>query len=176
MKLAIYTRVSTTDQHPENQKLALEDYANRQGYDYDVFQEKESSRNTRPIKQEVLRLLRSRVYDGVLIWKLDRWGRSTSELVLELNEFSDKGILFISLQDNIDLSTPIGRMTAYIFSAFAEFEREQIRERTLIGLERAKKEGKKLGRPPGSKDKKVRKKSGYYQRWAGKKTSPVKSE
>jgi len=167
MKMAIYTRVSTNDQHPENQVIALEEYAKRQGYDYDIFQEKESSRNTRPVKQEVLKLLRSRVYDGLLIWKLDRWGRSTSELVLELNEFSDKGILFVSIQDNIDLSTPAGRLIAHIFSAFAEFERELIRERTNAGLKRAKKEGKKLGRPKGSKDSRPRRKSGYYLRYAG---------
>lgn len=168
MKYAIYCRVSTRDQHPENQRIELEEYAKRMGYKYEIFEETESTRNTRPIKQELLRRLRQKEFEGVLIWKLDRWARSLSEMIVEVKELIDKNIVFVSLKDSIDLSNAAGRLTFHIFSAFAEFEREIIRERTLLGLARAKKEGKKLGRPEGSKDKKERRKSGYHLRYAGK--------
>jgi DNA invertase Pin-like site-specific DNA recombinase len=168
MKFAIYCRVSTREQHPENQRIELEEYAKRMRYEYEIFEETESTRNTRPIKQDLLQRLRKKEFDGVLVWKLDRWARSLSEMVLEVKELIDKGIAFVSLKDNIDLSNAAGRLTFHIFSAFAEFEREIIKERTLLGLERAKKEGKKLGRPTGSKDKKERRKSGYLLRYAGK--------
>lgn len=169
VKVAIYARVSKGEQHPENQVLKLVEYAERQNWEYQIFKEKESTRNTRPIKELVKKQIRKREFDGLLIWKLDRWGRSVNELVLEFDEYAKSGFNFISLQDNIDLSTATGRLMAQILSAFAEFERELIRERTIAGLERAKKEGKKLGRPSGSKDKKQRKKSGYYLRYAGTK-------
>lgn len=168
MKVAIYCRVSTRDQHPENQVIELREYAERQGYDYEIFEEKESTRKTRPIKQELLNRLRRKEFDGVLIWKLDRWARSLSEMILEVKELSDKGISFMSLKDNIDLSTSNGRLIFHIFSALAEFEREIIRERTLLGLSRARKEGKRLGRRPGSRDKKKRRKAGYLLRYANK--------
>lgn len=166
MKYAIYARVSTIDQHPENQILQLTDYAERQGWTYDTFQEKETTRKTRPVKEQVKTLLRQKKYDGLLVWKLDRWGRSSQELVIEIDEFIHNNTNFVSFQDNIDLSTPQGKFMAQILSAFAEFERNMISERTKAGLARAKAEGKKLGRPKGSKDKKPRKKSGYYLRHA----------
>ena len=111
-----------------------------------------------------MRRLRLREFDCLLIWKLDRWARSSQELTIEIEELYNKGIIFISLSDNIDLSTATGKLQFQILSAFAEFERNLIRERTLEGLNRARKEGKRLGRPKGSKDKKVRKKGGYYMR------------
>lgn len=169
MKYAIYCRVSTQDQHTKNQRIELVEYARRMGYKYEVFEETESSRGTRPIKQALLQRLRQKEFNGVLVWKLDRWARSISELILEAQDlFIAKNISFVSLKDNIDLSTSSGRLVFHIFSALAEFEREIIRERTLLGLERAKKEGKRLGRPQGSKDKKTRRKSGYLLRYAGK--------
>lgn len=167
MKFAIYCRVSTRDQHPENQRIELEEYAKRMKYEYEAFEEKESTRNTRPIKQGLLKRLRLKEFDGVLIWKLDRWARSLSEMIIEVKELIDKNIAFVSLKDSIDLSSASGRLTFHIFSAFAEFEREMIRERTLLGLERAKKEGKRLGRPVGAYDKNPRRKSGYLLRYAG---------
>jgi len=168
LRIAIYTRVSTGQQHTENQVIRLTEYADRQGWSYEVLEEVESSRKTRPIKSELLRKLRGKEFDGVLIWKLDRWARSSYELLNEITELHEKGIKFISLSDNIDLSTATGRLQFQVLSAFAEFERNLIRERTLEGLHRAKAQGKTLGRPKGSKDKKDRKKSGYYLRHAGK--------
>lgn len=164
MRVAIYTRVSTTEQTTENQVIRLVDYAKAMGYEYKVFQEVESSRKTRPVKQTVLNALYNKEYDGVLIWKLDRWARSLKELVIEMDNLRNKGIQFISLTDKIDLSTSTGILQFQILSAFAEFERNLIRERTMEGLHRAKEQGKKLGRPFGSKDGKRRKMSGYILR------------
>lgn len=164
MRVAIYCRVSTEEQTTDNQEIRLVEYAKRMNYDYQVFKEVMSSRKTRPIKSKVLQKLRNREFDAVLIYKLDRWARSSQELSLEIEELYNKGIMFISQSDNIDLSTATGKLQFQILSAFAEFERNLIRERTLEGLHRAKAQGKQLGRPKGSKDKKVRKKSGYYLR------------
>jgi putative DNA-invertase from lambdoid prophage Rac len=168
MRVAIYARVSTGDQTTENQVLRLKEYADRQGWSYEVLEEVESSRKTRPIKSALLQRLRRKEFDGVLIWKLDRWARSSYELLNEISELHQKDVKFISLSDNIDLSTATGKLQFQILSAFAEFERNLIRERTLEGLNRAKSQGKSLGRPKGSKDKKDRKKSGYYLRHVGK--------
>jgi DNA invertase Pin-like site-specific DNA recombinase len=90
------------------------------------------------------------------------------ELILDTKELLDKGVGFISVSDNLDFSTAAGKLHFQILSAFAEFERELIRERTLEGLRRAKLQGKQAGRPKGSKDTKKRKKSGYILREAKK--------
>ena len=164
--MAIYCRVSTMQQDTDNQRIILENHANGQRWEYDIFSEVESTRKTRPIKAKVLNLLRSGSYDGVLIHRLDRWARSSQELILEIEELHNKGIVFISLSDNIDLSTAAGKLQFQILSAFAEFERNLIQDRTLEGLARARKQGKILGRPKGSKDKKYRRKSGYWLRYA----------
>jgi len=169
MKIAIYVRVSTRDQHPENQLMQLKEFAERNDYDYDIFEEKESTRKTRPIKAELLHRLRKKEYEAVIVLKLDRWGRSVSEAVTEVEELLKKGIKFISLKDNLDLETSGGRFYFHILTAFAQLERDIIRERTLDGLERAKAQGKKLGRPKGRKDTKRRKVSGYHLRWARRK-------
>jgi len=166
MKVAIYVRVSTRDQHPENQIIQLKEHAERQGYDYDVFEEKESTRKTRPVKADLLNKLRLKEYDAVLVLKLDRWARSVSEAVNEVEELLKKGIKFISLKDALDLETSGGRFYFHILTAFAQLERDIIRERTLDGLERAKVQGKTLGRPKGKKDGKRRKVSGYHLRWS----------
>lgn len=174
MKLAIYCRVSTAEQTTENQSIRLIEYAERCGHTYDVYEETMTSRKTRPVKADVLNKLRLREYDGVIIWKLDRWARSLRELLLEITEMHDKNITFISLSDNIDLSTATGKLQFQILGAFAEFERNLISERTKEGLRRAKMQGKKLGRPFGAGDKKRRRRSGYHQRYAGKRTRELK--
>lgn len=165
MKAAIYVRVSTQEQTNENQKPSLIEYAQRFNWEYSVFEEKESSRKTRPVKQELLQMLRHKEFDVLLFWKLDRWGRSTRELVTEIEELYTKGINIVSLRDNLDLSTSSGKLQFQILSAFAEFERNIISERTKEALKQRKASGQSLGRPKGSKDHKQRRKSGYYQRW-----------
>ena len=167
--VALYYRVSSSlTQTIENQKLRLVEYATSHGLTYDEYQEVESTRKTRPIKQALLAKLRQNQYDAVIVYKLDRWARSSTELILDTKELIEKGVGFISLSDNLDFTTAAGKLQFQILSAFAEFERELIRERTLEGLRRSRAQGKTPGRPKGSKDTKRRKKSGYYLREARK--------
>jgi len=167
-KYALYARVSTNLQNNENQKQPLINYALSRGYDFTMFEEKESSRKTRPVKQEVIKRLRNREFEGVIVIKLDRWGRSFRELIFELQEFIKKDIKFISLNDNIDFSTSTGRLHFQILASFSEFERSIISERTKAGLNWVKQSGKVLGRPKGSKDRRPRPKRGYILREARK--------
>ena len=167
-KVALYCRVSTVDQTPENQKVCLTEYAEKEGWDYDVFSEVQSTRNTRPVKAELLTKCRNGDYQVVVVYKLDRWARSSRELILEIKELVDKGVKFISYSENLDFSTSTGQLHFHILCAFAEFERSLISERTKEGIRRTRLNGKRPGRPKGSKDKKKRKRSGYLLREAGK--------
>jgi putative DNA-invertase from lambdoid prophage Rac len=160
MKVALYSRVSTLEQNPLMQKKALIEKAEREGWDYDIFEEKESTRKTRPIKYELYQRLLRKEFDAVVVWKIDRWARSTQELSREVTTLFNKGVKFISLTDNIDLSSASGMLQFNIISAFAQFERDIISERTKEGLKGKKNVGKR------GKDKKRRRKSGYYQRWS----------
>lgn len=148
-KIALYARVSKAlQQNPENQLIELRRWANVANHEViGEFVDEISSKDTRPAKEEVLKKLRLGECQGVAFIALDRWGRTTSELVLELEEFSKSGISMFSLKEGLDLSTAAGRMFANILAAMANFERDRIRERTLLGLARAKAQGKKLGRP-----------------------------
>ena len=163
-KWALYVRVSTAEQTNENQKLRLNEYAKDKQMSFDMFEEKQSTRKTRPVKQEMLERARNGEYSAIVVYKLDRYARSSRELIVEIKELTDKGIDFISISDNLDFTTASGKLHFQILAAFAEFERELIRERTIEGLIRAKSQNKKLGRPKGSKDSKLRPKGGYYLR------------
>lgn len=167
-KIALYCRVSKHSQTTENQKIRLLQYATDNKLKYDLYDEVESTRKTRPIKQAVLSKLRSGEYSAVIVFKLDRWARSSRELLLEIQELVDKGIGFISVSDNLDFTSSVGRLHFHILSAFSEFERSLISERTKEGLMRAKSQNKQLGRPNGSKDSKPRPKSGYMLREVNK--------
>lgn len=170
MKVAIYARVSTQDQNPVIQKKALIEKAERENWDYDYYEEIESTRKTRPVKYDLYNRLLKGEYDAVCIWKIDRWARSTQELSREVTTLYDRGVKFISLTDNIDLSSASGTLQFNIISAFAQFERDIISERTKEGLKHATNVGKR------GRDKRPRRKSGYYLRWASdKKRGPSKS-
>ena len=136
------------------------------GWEYDYYEEKQSTRKTRPIKEALYKKLCQKEYDAVVVWKLFRWARTLQEAIREINILVfEKNVKFISVTDNIDLSTATGRLYFHILCAFGEFERDLLSERTREGLAVSK---KKPGRPKGSTDKKKRRKSGYYQRWATK--------
>jgi putative DNA-invertase from lambdoid prophage Rac len=173
--IAIYVRVSTLDQNVENQKARLIEYAKQHGYEYEIFEEVESSRRTRPVKQTLLQKLRNGEYSGCAVYKIDRWARSSTELILEIKELVDRGIAFISVSDNLDFSSASGRLHFQILAIFAEFERSLISDRTRAALSALRRRneiegnGKCLGRPKGSKDKKSRRKSGYILRHAREK-------
>jgi len=147
MKIVIYIRVSRMDLNLDNQRLPLIEFAKGKGWDYEVFEEQESTRNTRPIKEEVLKQLRQGKFDGVLVYKIDRWARSLQELIMNIDELKGRNKHFIALTQPIDTSSSMGMFTLQILGAMAEFEREMIRERTMAGLDRARKKGVKLGRP-----------------------------
>jgi len=163
MKIALYARVSKAlEQNPENQLIALREWAKNANHEIEgEYVDEVSSKDTRPQKEEVLKKLRLGVLNGVAFYALDRWGRSMSELVLELEEFSKSNISLISMKEGLDLSTAAGRMMANVLAAMANFERDRIRERTMLGLARARLQGKKLGRPrknktpPASYDKNI---------------------
>jgi len=151
MKVAIYTRVSTEDQKNLNQSMPLIEYCKRMAYEYELFEEVESSRKSRPIQWDLYNRLLRKEFDGLIIYKFDRWARSTSELVDHMNNLYNKGVMIYSYTENIDLSSSMGRAMLTIISAFAQLERDIIRERTIAGLARAKAQGKKLGYPKGRK-------------------------
>jgi putative DNA-invertase from lambdoid prophage Rac len=148
MKVAIYCRTSKTDQNPENQKIELEKYAKAMDYDYVIFEEQESTRKTRPVKNDIFQEALRKKWDLILVWKLDRWARSMQELINDLELLRQNNVQFKTLKENIVLDeNPTNRLMINILSAFAQFERDIIRERTMAGLERARQQGKKLGRP-----------------------------
>ena len=146
-KFAIYARVSRTDQILENQIRPLKEYAERMGWEYEVFTEKESTRKSRPVQWALYNRLLKKEFDGLLFYKLDRWARSLKELVTHMEALHEKGVILVSFMENIDLGTSSGKLMMQIMGSFAEFERSIIRERTMAGLDRARAQGKTLGRP-----------------------------
>lgn len=138
-----YARVSTQDQKLELQTDALTHHGCGQ-----IYKEKKSGKTReRPELEKMVAQLRPG--DTVVVWKLDRLGRSLRDLIDLVAEFKERGVEFVSLQDGINTATPTGRFTFNVFASLAEFEREIIRERTKAGLDSAKARGKKGGRPAG---------------------------
>lgn len=169
-QVVLYARTSMSDQNTETQLMALRDYCNRMGSEItDVYQDNGFSGKTdkRPEFERLLGDIRASRVDCVLVYKLDRIGRSLKHLLNLFEEFKNLGVEFISLTQNINTNTPEGKMFWQMLGVFAEYEREMIVARTKSGLERARKQGKTLGRPKGSKDTKRRRKSGYLRRWSG---------
>ncbi len=111
------------------------------------IQEVGSGAKVRPKREELMKMARRREVDAVLVWKLDRFGRSLADLVVSLNELRDLGVVFVSLTESLDFSTPSGRAMAGMLSTFAEFERDMIRERVIAGIANARALGKPHGRP-----------------------------
>lgn len=149
MKAALYSRVSTHDQQtlPLQQK-AMREYAKKRGWSIALqIKEVGSGAKTRPQREELMKAARRREVDVIIVWRLDRWGRSLADLVTTLKELSDLGIGFVSLTEAIDLTTPSGRALAGMLAVFAEFERDILRERVKAGIAQAREQGKPHGRP-----------------------------
>lgn len=166
MKTAIYIRVSKKDQTTFNQELELRKYCEREGLEvFKVYNEQGvgGSTTSRPMLNELLSDMRARRFQVLVCWKYDRLGRSAKHLLDILQETKNYKVRLIATSQNIDTSTSTGKLFYTIVAGFAEFEREIISERTLLGLERAKAEGKPIGLR--GKDKKQRVKSGYFLRW-----------
>jgi DNA invertase Pin-like site-specific DNA recombinase len=152
MRASIYARVSTTNhgQDPSVQTRELREYCERRGWEISgeyVDAGISGSKDSRPELNRLMADAKRRRFDAVCVWKLDRFGRSLRHLVNALADLESLGVSFISIKDNLDLSTPSGRLMFQIIGAMAEFERALIQERVKAGLRNARAKGKTLGRP-----------------------------
>jgi len=148
-RAGLYARVSTNDQHTlPMQSRAMREYAVRRGWAI-ALQVKEvgSGASMRELREKIIEAARRREIDVVLVWRLDRWGRSVTDLLATLQELEHLGVGFVSLTEALDLTTPAGRAMAGLLAVFAAFEREILAERTRAGLAHARQNGKRLGRP-----------------------------
>src|SRR6266404_4859998 len=150
MRIGIYARVSTKDQSCEMQLRDLRSYCAARGFEVvreyiDVGQS--GAKDSRPELNKLIDDARKRQFDAVVVWRFDRFARSTKHLLLALEEFRSLGIQFISYQENIDTSSPLGQALFTIVSAVAQLERDLIRERISAGIRNARACGKHLGRP-----------------------------
>ena len=150
-RVALYARVSTVNnQDPEMQLAELREYAGRRGWQIvEEFTDQGVSgcKESRPALNRLMSDACRRRFDAVLVWKIDRFGRSLKHLVNALAELAALGVAFVSLRDNLDLSTPSGRLMFQIIGAMAEFERALIQERVRAGIKNARAKGRQLGRP-----------------------------
>ncbi len=149
LRAAFYARVSNGDQQTLPMQIrALRDYAARRGWII-VMQVKEVGfgASQRKMREQLIEAARRREIDVVLVWRLDRWGRSVTDLLATSQELEHLGVGFVSLTEALDLTTPAGRAMAALLAVFAEFEREILRERVRAGLAHARQNGKRLGRP-----------------------------
>jgi DNA invertase Pin-like site-specific DNA recombinase len=149
-RVALYVRVSTFEQHPEMQLQELREYCQRRGWEIVgefVDEGVSGSKESRPALNRLMLDAKRRKFDAVVCWKLDRFARSLKHLVNALAEFEALGVAFVSLRDNLDLSTPSGRLMFQIIGAMSEFERALIQERVRAGLKNARSKGVQLGRP-----------------------------
>ena len=146
---AIYTRISTDMQKNDSQLFDLRRYAEQRGFE--VYEEYcdivSGSKDSRPALNRMMDAAKKRKFDAVMVWKFDRYARSTRHLLSALEEFRSAGVDFISYQENIDTGTPMGIAMFTILSALGQLELDVTRSRVTAGLRAAKARGKKLGRP-----------------------------
>jgi DNA invertase Pin-like site-specific DNA recombinase len=150
MKVAIYARVSTLEQDSGMQVAALREYCARRGwviYREYIDQGQSGAAAARPALDELMRDAGAHKFSGVLVWKFDRLFRSVQHMLEALDRFRTLGVDFASITEAIDTTTSLGKMVFVFLAAYAEFERDLIRERTLAGMARAKANGKRIGRP-----------------------------
>src|SRR4051812_4430552 len=149
MRAALYARVSTHDQRTLGMQAgAMTSHAGNRGWDViELVEEVGSGSKDRPRRESLLRTARRREIDVIVVWRLDRWGRPVADLMVTLGELTGLGVGSVSLTEALDLTTPTGRAMAGMLAIFAEFEREILRERVKAGIARARKEGRRHGRP-----------------------------
>jgi DNA invertase Pin-like site-specific DNA recombinase len=149
MRAAIYARVSTHDQQTLGLQVeAMRGYIRDRGWSLTrQVRDVGSCAKERPGREGLLKAARRRELDVVVVWRLDRWGRSLPDLVVTLRELTELGVGFVSLTEALDLTTPAGRALAGMVAVFAEFEREVLRERVRAGIAQARREGRPHGRP-----------------------------
>ncbi len=153
MKVAVYARVSTVNggQKPETQLMALREYCQQRGWEVveEYVDHISGAKESRPALNRLMADAKRRKFKAVVVWKLDRFGRSLRHLVNSLAEFDALGVSFVSMTDAIDMTTPQGRLMFNIIGSMAEFERGLIRERVKVGMKRAKEQGTRSGLPIG---------------------------
>jgi DNA invertase Pin-like site-specific DNA recombinase len=149
LRVGLYARVSTHDQKTlPMQMRAMREYAAKRGWEIAAqIKEVGSGAVEREFRENLIAAARRREIDVVLVWRLDRWGRSLADLVATLKELAALGVGFVSLTEALDLTTPTGRAMAGLLSVFAEFEHEILRERIRAGIVEARRKGTRLGRP-----------------------------
>lgn len=150
LRAALYARVSTADQHTDNQMLELRRYVEARGWtaaDY-IDQGVSGTKERRPALDRLLTDAKRRRFDVLVVWRLDRLGRNLKHLITLLDELQILGVAFVSLNEGIDATTAAGRLQMAVLGAIAQFERDRIVERVRAGLARAKACGKRLGRRP----------------------------
>lgn len=171
VRVALYARVSTLDQEPENQLQELRRYADARGWAGVEYVDRgvSGAKDRRPALDKLVRDATRRKFDAVVCWRLDRLGRSLKHLITLLEQLQSLGVAFVSLAEGIDATTPAGKLQMHILGAIAEFERGRIVERVKAGLARAKAQGKRLGRRPyGIPDERFEALSALSLRDAGK--------
>jgi DNA invertase Pin-like site-specific DNA recombinase len=153
MRCAIYARVSTLDQEPENQLAELRRYVEARNWTpaEHIDRGVSGAKDRRPALDALLKDARRRRFDVLVVWRLDRLGRNLRHLITMLEELQALGIAFVSLNEGIDATTPAGKLQMHVLGAIAEFERARIAERVKAGLQRARAQGKRLGRPRKSR-------------------------
>ena len=149
MRAALYARVSAHDQQTLSMQMkAMQDYAANRGWEIVMeVEEISSGAKERKKREEIIQAARRREIDVILVWKLDRWGRSLSNLVTGLQDLTALGVGFVSITEALDFTTPSGKAMAGMLSVFAEFERDMLRERVKAGIAHARAKGKRHGRP-----------------------------
>jgi len=149
MRVGLYARVSTHDQQTLPLQLeAMGAYVRHRDWEAVLrIEDIGSGVAERPRRGLLMQAARRREIDAILVWRLDRWGRSLADLIVTLQELSALGVGFVSLTEAIDLTTPTGRALAGLLAVFAEFEREILRERVKAGIAQARKAGRPHGRP-----------------------------
>ncbi len=149
MRAGLYARASTHDQQTLGMQVeAMASYISDRGWDAAKrVEDVGSGAKDRPGRESLLRAARRREIDAVVVWRLDRWGRSLPDLVVTLRELTDSGVGFVSLTEALDLTTPTGRAMTGMLAVFAEFEREILRGRVRAGIAQARKQGRPHGRP-----------------------------
>lgn len=157
MNAAPYARISTRDQHSIPMQLAaIRQYAQLRGWKIvaEIEEAESGKKSDRAGRERIMRLARSGHIDVVLVWKLNRWGRSTADLLMSLDDLQAHQVAFVSLSEQLDLTSPTGRMMAGILAVFAQFEREMIVENVKAGITAYRAKNNKWGRPPTAKLKK----------------------
>jgi len=148
--VALYCRVSTGGQSTAMQAEDLRRMAEARGWQVAaVIEEKISGRKQRPARERLIAEAKGGLYDAVMVWKLDRWGRSTADLVSSIKDLDESGVTFVSFKDGIDLSTSAGRLIANVLASIAEFEADGIRERVTAGVRHAQRHGTRSGKAIG---------------------------